>query len=92
MDSDRVKGAAKDMAGKAERKVGEWTNDPKHEVKGAMKQAEGKVQNAIGKAKDEARDLEHEKNKADERELDRELDANDPTRQPRNVNDKDKAA
>jgi uncharacterized protein YjbJ (UPF0337 family) len=52
MNSDRVKGKAKDIAGRVERQAGEWTGDTEAQVKGAMKQAEGKAQNAWGKAKD----------------------------------------
>jgi len=51
MNDDRVKGKAKDVAGRVERQVGEWTGDTEAQVKGAAKQAEGKVQNAWGKAK-----------------------------------------
>ena len=52
MDKDRVKGTAKDIAGRVQRQVGEWTGDEKDQVEGAAKQVEGKVQNAWGKAKD----------------------------------------
>jgi len=52
MDKDRVEGKAKDVAGRVERQVGEWTGDKEAQVKGAAKQVEGKVQNAFGKAKD----------------------------------------
>jgi uncharacterized protein YjbJ (UPF0337 family) len=52
MNKDQVKGKAKDVAGRVERQVGEWTGDPKKQVNGAVKQAEGKVQNAWGNAKD----------------------------------------
>ena len=52
MNKDRIEGKAKDIAGRAERQVGEWTGDSKAQAKGAAKQAEGKVQNAWGKAKD----------------------------------------
>ncbi len=52
MNDDRVKGKVKDIAGRAERQVGEWTGNTESQVKGAAKQAEGKVQNAFGKAKD----------------------------------------
>ena len=55
MNEDRVKGKAKDVAGRVERQVGEWTGDSEAQVKGAAKQAEGKVQNAWGKAKDAAK-------------------------------------
>ena len=56
MNDDRVKGKAKDIVGRVERQVGEWTGDSEAQVKGAAKQAEGKVQNAWGKAKDATKD------------------------------------
>jgi uncharacterized protein YjbJ (UPF0337 family) len=52
MNDDQVKGKAKDIAGRVERQVGEWTGDKEAEVKGAAKQVEGKVQNAWGNAKE----------------------------------------
>jgi uncharacterized protein YjbJ (UPF0337 family) len=52
MDKDRVEGKVKDIAGRVERQVGEWTGDTEAQVKGAAKQVEGKVQNAWGKTKD----------------------------------------
>jgi uncharacterized protein YjbJ (UPF0337 family) len=52
MNNDQVKGKAKDIAGRVERQVGEWTGDTEAQVKGAAKQVEGKVQNVWGKAKD----------------------------------------
>jgi uncharacterized protein YjbJ (UPF0337 family) len=52
MNEDRAKGKVKDVAGRVERQVGEWTGDTEAQVKGTAKQAEGKVQNAWGKAKD----------------------------------------
>jgi uncharacterized protein YjbJ (UPF0337 family) len=52
MDKDRVEGKVKDIAGRTQRQVGEWTGDRESQVKGAAKQAEGKAQNAWGKAKD----------------------------------------
>lgn len=52
MDKDTVEGKAKDIAGRVERQVGEWTGDKEAQVKGAAKQVEGKVQNAWGKTKD----------------------------------------
>jgi len=53
-NKDRAEGKVKDIAGRVERQVGEWTDNPKMQVKGAAKQAEGKVQNAFGQAKDAA--------------------------------------
>lgn len=55
MNKDRVEGKVKDVAGRVERQVGEWTGDPEKQVHGAAKQAEGKVQNTWGKVKDAAK-------------------------------------
>lgn len=55
MDKDRVEGKVKDIAGRAQRQVGEWTGDTEDQAKGAAKQVEGKVQNAWGKAKEAVR-------------------------------------
>jgi uncharacterized protein YjbJ (UPF0337 family) len=52
MNKDTVEGKTKDIAGRVERQVGEWTGDKEAQVKGAAKQVEGKVQNAWGQAKD----------------------------------------
>ena len=52
MNKDRVSGKAKDIAGRVERQVGEWTGDTEAQLKGTAKQVEGKTQNAWGKAKD----------------------------------------
>jgi uncharacterized protein YjbJ (UPF0337 family) len=52
MNKDRAEGKVKDVAGRVQRQVGEWTGDTEAQVKGAAKQVEGKVQNAWGKAKD----------------------------------------
>jgi len=52
MNTDEVKGKTKDIAGRVERQVGEWTGDKEAQAEGAAKQVEGKIQNAWGKAKD----------------------------------------
>lgn len=52
MDKDRVKGKAKEIAGRVQRQVGEWTGDEETQAKGTAKQIKGKVQNTIGKMKD----------------------------------------
>ena len=75
MNSDQVKGKAKDVAGRVERQVGEWTGDTEAQVKGAAKQAEGKVQNAWGNAKDAAdKATDHSAKKDREVEKEREED------------------
>lgn len=74
MDKDRVEGKVKDIAGRAERQVGEWTGDKEAQVKGAAKQVEGKVQNAWGQAKDAVKKSstsEADKEKADREEEER---------------------
>lgn len=48
MNRDQVKGAAKDAAGKVQRKAGEATGSVKQQAKGAARQVEGKVQKAAG--------------------------------------------
>ncbi|MGH9503145.1 MAG: CsbD family protein [Terriglobales bacterium] len=72
MDKDRVEGKVKDIAGRTERQVGEWTGDEKAQVKGAAKQVEGKVQNAWGKAKDEVKKRDEDQAKTDQAEIDAE--------------------
>jgi uncharacterized protein YjbJ (UPF0337 family) len=52
MNKDQVEGKLKDVAGRAERQVGEWTGDEEKQGHGSMKQAEGKVQKAWGDVKD----------------------------------------
>ncbi len=52
MNKDRIEGKVKDIAGRIERQAGEWTGDPKKQVKGTAKQAEGKLQNTLGRVKD----------------------------------------
>ena len=51
MDKDRVEGKVKDVAGRVQRQVGEWTGSTKDQAEGAAKQVEGKVQNAWGNVK-----------------------------------------
>jgi len=48
MNRDQVKGTAKDIAGKVQRKAGELTGNKTQQVKGAAKQVEGKVQRGAG--------------------------------------------
>lgn len=55
MDKDRVKGKAKDVAGRIQRQAGEWTGDEQNQAEGTAKQVEGKVQNAWGQVKDAGR-------------------------------------
>ena len=52
MNKDQVAGAAKDAAGKAQKKLGDAVGSPKQEVKGLLKEGEGKVQKAYGDVKE----------------------------------------
>jgi uncharacterized protein YjbJ (UPF0337 family) len=70
MNKDRAQGKAKDIAGRVERQVGEWTGDAGKQVKGAAKQVEGKVQNAWGQAKDAAKKQSDDKPKVPQRPID----------------------
>ena len=48
MNRNQVKGTAKDVAGKVQRKVGEATGSTSQQVKGAGQQIEGKLQKGAG--------------------------------------------
>ena len=67
MNKDHIKGEAKDMAGKAQRKFGEMTDDASQQAKGLAKQAEGKIQKKVGDVKDAADDA-REQNRDIERD------------------------
>jgi uncharacterized protein YjbJ (UPF0337 family) len=56
MDKDRIAGAAKDFAGKAEGAVGNMTGDAKIQAEGRAREAAGTVQNLYGQAKDAVSD------------------------------------
>ena len=56
MNRDQVKGAAKDTAGKIQRKVGELTGNENQQARGTAKQVEGKIQKqALDRADKESR-------------------------------------
>ena len=48
MNRNQVKGTAKDVAGKVQRKLGEVTGSISQQIKGAGKQIEGKLQKGAG--------------------------------------------
>jgi uncharacterized protein YjbJ (UPF0337 family) len=48
MNRDQVKGAAKNVAGKVQQKLGQLTGNKTQQAKGAVKQVEGKVQKGVG--------------------------------------------
>jgi uncharacterized protein YjbJ (UPF0337 family) len=56
MDKDRVKGAAKDVVGKAKTTAGKALGDEKLKNEGRADRVKGKVQNTVGGIKDEIGD------------------------------------
>ena len=56
MNTDQVKGAVKDAAGKVQSKTGEITCSREQQAKGMAKQAEGKTQKKVGDAKEVLKD------------------------------------
>ncbi len=57
MDTDRIKGAGRDLYGRGEEAVGSLTGDNETRSRGMLDQAAGQVQNTYGRAKDTARDM-----------------------------------
>lgn len=56
MNTDQIKGAAKEVAGKVQQKTGEVFNSPEQQAKGVAKQVEGNVQKNYGDAKENLKD------------------------------------
>jgi len=56
MNKDQVKGAVKDVAGKAQEKTGKALNSNEQRAKGLAKQVEGKTQKNLGDAKENLKD------------------------------------
>lgn len=56
MNSDHVKGAVDDAAGRVKRQTGEWTGDTNKQAEGVGQQIKGKAEKAWGDVKDAARD------------------------------------
>ena len=52
MNKDQLKGSVKDVAGKAQEKMGELTGSDKQQIKGLKNQAEGKIQKGVGDVKE----------------------------------------
>ena len=60
MNRNQVKGAAKDVAGKAQETLGKATGSANQQAKGLAKQVEGKVQKGIGNAQENMKDAERD--------------------------------
>lgn len=56
MNTDQVKGALKEAAGKVQTKTGELIDSPEQQAKGLLNQAEGKTQKNVGNAKEVLKD------------------------------------
>jgi uncharacterized protein YjbJ (UPF0337 family) len=63
MNRDQMKGTAKDVAGKVQRKFGEAIGNETQQIKGGAKQVEGKIQKGVG-------DVEQAIDKADKQNRD----------------------
>jgi uncharacterized protein YjbJ (UPF0337 family) len=50
--TDKIKGTANEMAGKAKQGIGNMTDDRELQAKGAVQEAKGDLQKASGHAKD----------------------------------------
>jgi uncharacterized protein YjbJ (UPF0337 family) len=61
MNRDQVEGKIKDVAGKAQRKFGDATDNATQQIKGGAKQVEGKIQQGVGKAEDAADDADDDR-------------------------------
>ena len=57
MDSDRISGSAKDMAGRLEGAAGGLAGNAKVQAEGRIREATGAAQNLYGQAKDAAREV-----------------------------------
>ena len=54
MNRDQVEGKVKDVAGKAQREIGDATGNASQQIKGGAKQVEGKVQKGVGNLEESA--------------------------------------
>ena len=61
MNKDQAKGKIKDVAGKAQQKVGEATGSTEQQVKGMGKQVAGKAQEGAGDVKEAAKNLKKDR-------------------------------
>jgi uncharacterized protein YjbJ (UPF0337 family) len=56
MDTDRITGAARDMAGRAQSAAGDVIGDSRTSAQGMYNQAAGQAQNAVGQATEMVRE------------------------------------
>jgi uncharacterized protein YjbJ (UPF0337 family) len=60
MNTDQIKGSAKDVVGKVQKEAGALVGSTKQQVKGAMLQTEGKAQKHLGDIKEVLNDAGHD--------------------------------
>ncbi|HEX2827311.1 MAG TPA: CsbD family protein [Burkholderiales bacterium] len=58
MNKEQVKGAVKDVAGKAQQEIGKLTGSEKQQIKGVANQAEGKIEKGVGNVKEAIEDAD----------------------------------
>ena len=66
MDKQQIKGAAKEVAGKVQKKTGQAIDDRSMQAKGMAKEVAGKAQKKVGDAKDALRDADRREHRADD--------------------------
>lgn len=59
MNTDQVKGTAKDIAGKVQQEAGKLVGSEEQQAKGIAKQVEGTVQKHVGNAKEVVKDAKN---------------------------------
>ena len=57
MNSNQIKGSAKDIAGKVQENVGKAINSDEQQAKGLAKQVEGTVQKKVGDVQKAGKDI-----------------------------------
>jgi uncharacterized protein YjbJ (UPF0337 family) len=73
MDKDQIKGAAKEAAGKVQKKTGEALDDRSMQAKGMAKEVAGKAQKKMGDAKEALRDADHRERRTEDELRDSDL-------------------
>jgi uncharacterized protein YjbJ (UPF0337 family) len=71
MDKHQVKGAAKEVAGKIQKKTGQAIDDRSMQAKGMAKEVAGKAQKKFGDAKDALHDADRRDERVEGEDLER---------------------
>src|SRR5256885_6554286 len=73
MDKHQVKGAAKEVAGKVQKKTGQAIDDRSMQAKGMAKEVAGKAQKTMGDAKEALRDADRRDERLEDEGRDRRI-------------------